>query len=158
MVAKQSLVLDDGGRRSPTSSRNETEIHQYYEIDRIAASIRDQNYTRVALQFPDDLLHEAPIVLKFLQSQLSSSELVFCLGDTTYASCCPDGIAAAHLQADVLVHYGHACLSEIASGNTNMPVLYSFGQQPLPEECLNLLKDHIRNENVSKPNYCKYDD
>lgn len=156
MVAKQSLVVDDGGRNNNPSpaQRTEFEIHQYYEIDRIAACIRQKNYTRIALQFPDHLLPDAPIVVQQLQSQLvdSSSCLVFCLGDTTYASCCPDSIAAAHLQADVLVHYGHACLSELSScsQSNRLPVLYSFGQVPLSEQCLSVLQERIRNDNVSK--------
>lgn len=33
-------------------------------------------------------------------------------------------MAALHLQADVLVHYGHACLSPTGT----LPVIYSFGQ------------------------------
>jgi diphthamide biosynthesis protein 2 len=50
----------------------------------------------------------------------------FCLvlGDTTVHSCCPDEVAALHLNADVLVHYGHACLTPTGT----LPVLYSFGK------------------------------
>eukprot|EP00536_Pseudo-nitzschia_multiseries_P008488 jgi/Psemu1/198282/e_gw1.216.45.1 len=48
----------------------------------------------------------------------------FVLGDTTVNSCCPDEVAALHLNADVLVHYGHACLSPTGT----LPVLYSFGK------------------------------
>ena len=41
---------------------------------------------------------------------LSWPPLVFVLGDTTYASCCQDGIGALHLSADLIVHYGHRSL------------------------------------------------
>ncbi|KAG7339318.1 DPH2: diphthamide biosynthesis protein 2 [Nitzschia inconspicua] len=62
----------------------------------------------------------------------SSSITPFCfvLGDTTVNSCCPDEVAALHLNADVLVHYGHACLSPTGT----LPVLYSFGKLPLNVE------------------------
>jgi hypothetical protein len=53
--------------------------------------------------------------------------LVFVLGDTTFAPCCIDAIAAQHLEADCVVHYGHACLSPCR----DIPVLYSFGRQHL---------------------------
>jgi diphthamide synthase subunit DPH2 len=50
--------------------------------------------------------------------------LVFVLGDTTYAHCCPDEIGALHLSADILVHYGaEACFSP----TEHLPVIYSFG-------------------------------
>jgi diphthamide biosynthesis protein 2 len=52
----------------------------------------------------------------------------FVLGDTTANSCCPDEVAAFHLNADVLVHYGHACLSPTGS---SLPILYSFGRGEL---------------------------
>ena len=58
----------------------------------------------------------------------NNNALVFVLGDTTYAPCCPDLVAAAHLQADVLVHYGHACLSS-NNNNGSCRVLYSWGRR-----------------------------
>lgn len=44
------------------------------------------------------------------------------LGDTSYGSCCVDEIAGEHVDADVVVHYGRACLSPTA----RLPVLYIF--------------------------------
>ena len=146
-------------------------ISNYYEIDRLASEIiaivqqkraaaaittkekdrKDAWFARVALQFPDELLCDAPEVCwemedallhkvvqvldKEQQPQQSAAQqpqqqqqpqqsLVFCLGDTTFGPCCPDEVAALHLTADVLVHYGHACLSHPA---LQLPVLYGFG-------------------------------
>lgn len=104
---------------------------------------------RVALQFPDDLLADASQVTwlmeeaiataykkKFIQllehqtltsvmqQHLENPPLVFVLGDSTYGSCCPDEVAAQHLNADVLIHYGYACLS---STSQRIPVVYAFG-------------------------------
>ncbi|KAL7485539.1 hypothetical protein ACHAW6_011141 [Cyclotella cf. meneghiniana] len=109
---------------------------------------------RVALQFPDELLWDASQVTwimeeaiataykskfvgmlsditgklntlpPFIQRHLENLPLVFVLGDSTYGSCCPDEVAAQHLNADVLVHYGYACLS---SSSDRIPVVYAFG-------------------------------
>ncbi|KAH0842361.1 Diphthamide biosynthesis protein 2 [Fonsecaea pedrosoi] len=44
------------------------------------------------------------------------------LGDTSYGSCCVDEIAAEHVDADAVIHYGRACLSPTA----RLPVLHIF--------------------------------
>jgi len=36
---------------------------------------------------------------------------VFILGDTSYGSCCVDEVAASHIEADGIIHFGRACLS-----------------------------------------------
>lgn len=137
--APPQLTFDDGSRAVMTTAEealvtlgqpnarqnNKKSIQEYYEIDRVVTQI--QNYQRIALQFPDELLSDAPEVCWELEERLPNA-LIFCLGDTTYASCCPDVVAAAHLQADCMVHFGHACLSATSS---TIPVIYSFGQQAL---------------------------
>jgi diphthamide biosynthesis protein 2 len=157
--APPQLTFDDGSRAvlvtgekdeitSPRhsnlrqSSTQFMSIQEYYEIDRIVAQI--QHYQRIALQFPDNLLGDAPEVCWALEERLPHA-LIFCLGDTTYASCCPDVVAAAHLQADCLIHYGHACLSATTS---QIPVLHSFGQLEMDTvicaaQLLNQMKDEM---------------
>ncbi|KIW26238.1 diphthamide biosynthesis protein 2 [Cladophialophora immunda] len=44
------------------------------------------------------------------------------LGDTSYGSCCVDEIAAEHVNADAVVHYGRACLSP----TSRLPVLHIY--------------------------------
>jgi diphthamide biosynthesis protein 2 len=46
----------------------------------------------------------------------------FILADTSYSACCVDEVAAEHVHADVLVHYGRSCLSP----TTRLPVIYIF--------------------------------
>lgn len=144
------LMFDDGSRvmmqasEAPAvvqqvSPRGNRSLEEYYEIGRLSQEIMDiVNETsrdspsdgwacRVALQFPDALLPDAPDVCWAMEQALTADRdqpaLVFILGDTTFGSCCPDEVAALHLTADVLVHYGHACLSPAQQ----LPVLYSFG-------------------------------
>lgn len=46
----------------------------------------------------------------------------YILADTSYGSCCVDEIAAEHIDAQVIVHYGRSCLSP----TTRLPVIYVF--------------------------------
>ena len=63
---------------------------------------------------------------------LALSELVVpvkltILADTSYGSCCIDEIAAEHVDADAVVHYGRACLSPTA----RLPVIHIFTRRYL---------------------------
>ena len=62
---------------------------------------------------------------------ISSEQLpaprVYILADTSYGACCVDEIAAEHINAEVVVHYGRACLSPTA----RLPVIHVFTTQPL---------------------------
>ncbi|MCJ1327682.1 Diphthamide biosynthesis protein 2 [Thelotrema lepadinum] len=62
----------------------------------------------------------------------SSEEKLYILGDTSYGACCVDEVAAEHVEAEVVVHYGRACLSP----TSRLPVIYVFTQQPLSYEPL----------------------
>lgn len=101
------------------------------QIQRTTDFISKGNFRRVALQFPDPLLDDAPEVLWTLESRLRKQRgketgqhigsdgapggaleggvdepMIFVTGDTSYGSCCVDEIAAKHLKADAIVHYG----------------------------------------------------
>ncbi len=54
---------------------------------------------------------------------------LYILADTSYGGCCVDEVAAKHVDADLMVHYGHACLSATA----RLPVIYVFTKQPLAD-------------------------
>lgn len=49
---------------------------------------------------------------------------VYVLGDTSYSSCCVDEIAAQHVDADFIIHYGNACLQPVK----RTPVHHVFGK------------------------------
>ncbi|CAN6448785.1 unnamed protein product [Victoria cruziana] len=105
-----------------------------YEISRTAAFVADGNYRRVALQFPDELLNDAYRVFGALKREIelriegsgdiSRDFQLYVMADTTYGSCCVDEVAALHVNADCVVHYGHTCLSP----TSRLPVLYVFGK------------------------------
>lgn len=127
-----------------------------YELPRTVTEIRNGGWSRVALQFPDDMLLDAPRVYEALSKDLGWSpsspnvpekglsdpglDLIkpsnlskpmrgklYILADTSYGSCCVDELAAEHVNADVVVHYGRACLSP----TTRLPVIHIFTVQPL---------------------------
>ncbi|KAE9366912.1 diphthamide biosynthesis protein [Stipitochalara longipes BDJ] len=154
-----------------TPRLTDEELWVIYEIARTARELRDGGYKRVALQFPDGMLRDAPRVFEALEEELkrlparaaeikqednlatsfnhlsttSSSEQaqengimkggegtaertrLYILADTSYGSCCVDEIAAEHVDADVVVHYGRSCLSPTA----RLPVIYVFTTRTL---------------------------
>ncbi|KAF7885852.1 uncharacterized protein EAF02_004361 [Botrytis sinoallii] len=140
---------------------SDEELYDVYEISRTVNEIREGGWKKIALQFSDGMLSDAPRVFQELESRLrklptepSSSEIskdegssletdfsnpsaniatssirhkLYILADTSYGSCCVDEIAAEHVDAQVVVHYGRACLSPTA----RLPVIYVFTSRPL---------------------------
>ncbi|EHL00664.1 putative Diphthamide biosynthesis protein 2 [Glarea lozoyensis 74030] len=140
------------------SKLSKQEIRDVYEIERTAREVIEGGWRRVALQFPDGMLGDAPAVFEELEKELGLLEQragkrsngsaengrekletevstqpadskirLAILADTSYGSCCVDEIAAEHVSADVVVHYGRACLSPTA----RLPVIYVYTSRPL---------------------------
>ncbi|KAG7162947.1 2-(3-amino-3-carboxypropyl)histidine synthase subunit 2-like [Homarus americanus] len=107
--------LEDGVTPPPT-----LDMEEMYETTRCVQWIQAGGYRKVGLQFPDELLGEAAGVCQTITLQLGFN--VFILGDTTYGSCCVDEVAAEHIGADAVIHFGRTCLSP----SRRLPVLYIF--------------------------------
>lgn len=133
---------------------SDDELHDVYEIARTVKEIREGGWRKIALQFPDGMLGDAPRVFQALEISLSKISVegdtsmknqpstletdfsnlsmnatataerhrIYILADTSYGSCCVDEIAAEHVDAQVVVHYGRSCLSPTA----RLPVIYVF--------------------------------
>ncbi|CAH1155502.1 unnamed protein product [Phaedon cochleariae] len=86
------------------------DLEYVYEISRCAEWIRSNQFQKVCLQFPDHLLPDSSEVTLKLQNVLGQT--IYILGDTAYESCCVDYIAAAHINADAIIHYGPVCFSK----------------------------------------------
>jgi len=52
---------------------------------------------------------------------------MYILGDTTCGSCCVDEITAQHIDADGIIHFGHACLNPTA----RLPVFHVLPRKQL---------------------------
>lgn len=110
------------------------------DLNRCIKFLREGSFSRVCLQFSDEIINYSVEIEKQLKKHIDSD--VFLLADTSYGSCCVDEvswsmrktrkvstgsffiqqIAAGHVQADCIIHFGHACLSKV----TRLPVLYVF--------------------------------
>ncbi len=69
---------------------------------------------------------------------------------STFHSCCVDEVAAQHVEADLIIHYGRACLSQLSPRisrvvflnrmdtprirTSRLPVLYVFGRKEIDVE------------------------
>lgn len=85
---------------------------------------------QVALQFPDELLHNSVPIFRALKAKVGENVQLYVLADTSYGrqalflqdsniwltriiqSCCVDEVAAQHVEANAMVHYGYACMSQ----------------------------------------------
>lgn len=124
-------------------ARSDHDLREIYEVQRTVAEIRQEGRKRIALQFPDHMLGDAPRVVELLKTDLAGAqqaeepeaqqqqqqqkERIWILADTSYSACCVDEIAAEHVDADVLVHYGRSCLSP----TSRIPVIYVFTKHDL---------------------------
>ncbi|KAF7986877.1 hypothetical protein HWV62_12622 [Athelia sp. TMB] len=105
----------------PSQTLSAEQFEAYYEIRRTVREIVDNDYHRTALQFPDELLHDSVPIYHALKAEIGNREL-YVLADTTYGSCCVDEVAAQHVDANAIVHYGHAftkmltALDELVAG------------------------------------------
>ncbi|MBE3047821.1 diphthamide biosynthesis protein 2, partial [Candidatus Bathyarchaeota archaeon] len=118
--------------------RSDDELRSIYETERTAREIDAGGWKRVALQFPDSMLGDAPWVVGALNSALETvagegaRPKIYILADTSYSACCVDEIAAEHVDAQVVVHYGRSCLSPTA----RLPVIYIFTRYPLDHDAV----------------------
>ncbi|CAG9854447.1 unnamed protein product [Phyllotreta striolata] len=107
------------------------DLEAVYEISRCAEWIRSNNFKKVCLQFPDHLLADSSEVILRLQGILNQT--VYLLGDTAYESCCIDYIAAAHIDADAIIHFGPVCFSKTSA---SLPYINIYEKKSLDLEKL----------------------
>ncbi|KAF0295004.1 2-(3-amino-3-carboxypropyl)histidine synthase subunit 2 [Amphibalanus amphitrite] len=106
-------------------STPEAELEGKYDLQGCSSWLKEHNYRIAALQFPDNLLADATPIALYLQDNTECQ--IYILADTSYGSCCVDEVAADHVTADCVIHFGHACLS----ATSRLPVYYVFVDLPL---------------------------
>lgn len=98
-------------------------IHHYYCIEETINFIKSHPQChRITLQFPDELICDSSFVVQQLQEHLHHQS-VWALADTSYSPCCVDEVAAEHVDSDLVIHYGDACLNLV----NKLTVGYVFG-------------------------------
>ncbi|CAI0458920.1 unnamed protein product [Linum tenue] len=109
-----------------------------YEIEDTADFIHRRNFSRVALQFPDELLKDSMRVVGALRDKLqllkesgsgtqrdgAKEVRLFVMADATYGSCCVDEVGASHSDGECVIHYGHTCLSP----SSTLPAFFVLGK------------------------------
>ncbi|XP_032231590.1 2-(3-amino-3-carboxypropyl)histidine synthase subunit 2 [Nematostella vectensis] len=121
----ESAVIDTHLDVPSTKTESIERMVEVYEIERSVQVITSSGFNKVALQFPDSLLADSASVARLIEQRASCK--AFILADTSYGSCCVDEIAAEHADAELIIHYGQACLSQ----TKRLPVLYVFGKNPI---------------------------
>ncbi|KAH8505681.1 hypothetical protein H0E87_012779 [Populus deltoides] len=127
------------------------DLMEIYEIDRTVDFIHSRNFTRVALQFPDELLKDCTKVVRVLREKIGRLKeqigvSLFVMADSTYGSCCVDEVGASRINADCVIHYGHTCLSPTST----LPAFFVFGKAMIDvSSCAASLSNYASNN--SKP-------
>ncbi|XP_031728273.1 2-(3-amino-3-carboxypropyl)histidine synthase subunit 2 [Anarrhichthys ocellatus] len=111
-------------------------LEELYQIKETCDFISEHQFEKVALQFPDELLVDSVAVA--VEIERNSNAKPFILGDTSYGSCCVDEVAAEHVGADCIVHYGSSCLSP----SKRLPLMYVFERRPVDlEKCTSAFRE-----------------
>uniref|UniRef100_W5KIG8 2-(3-amino-3-carboxypropyl)histidine synthase subunit 2 n=1 Tax=Astyanax mexicanus TaxID=7994 RepID=W5KIG8_ASTMX len=110
---------------STESDHQARDLEGLYQISDTCHFIQSKGFKKVALQFPDELLVDAVGVSAAIEKETNVKTYI--LGDTSYGSCCVDEVAAEHVGADCIVHYGRSCLSP----SRRLPLMYVFGKRPM---------------------------
>eukprot|EP00884_Botryococcus_braunii_P018631 jgi/Botrbrau1/5451/Bobra.27_1s0004.3 len=101
-----------------------------YDIVGCTNFISNRGFKHVTLQFPDDMLSKAPLVARAVLEECKArghQPQVSVLGDTSYNPEGVDEVAAAHVNADSVIHFGRASLSRL----TRLPAYFVFGRAAL---------------------------
>ncbi|XP_051266486.1 2-(3-amino-3-carboxypropyl)histidine synthase subunit 2 [Dicentrarchus labrax] len=111
-------------------------LEELYQIKSTCDFISERHFEKVALQFPDELLVDSVAVAVAIERNCNAKTYI--LGDTSYGSCCVDEVAAEHVGADCIVHYGSACLSP----SKRLPLMYVFERRPVDlEKCASAFRE-----------------
>ncbi|KAI9463837.1 putative diphthamide synthesis protein-domain-containing protein [Boletus coccyginus] len=102
-IARAIDVTSSVSAHRPESSS----VTEFYEIERTAEVIREGGYKR-RFSSQTKLLHDAVPVYSLLKRSVGQRHELYVLADTSYGNCCVDEVAAQHVDADLMVHYGHA--------------------------------------------------
>ena len=113
-----------------------------FEVPKTIQQIRKASIRRVALQLPEGLSMWA-CALADLVERFTDAEAVV-LGDVTYGACCVDDYTARALGCDMLVHYGHSCLSALRGQDERALIMSSPDRPDVDQDALRLRRDRHR--------------
>lgn len=129
-------IFEVAAELKATSSLSDDEVREIYDVERTVTDLLAGNWSKIALQFPDHMLVDAPRVAEILDRDIEARRedktpvKISILADTSYSSCCVDEVAAEHADAEVAVHYGRTCLSP----TSRLPVIYIYTTHKLDHD------------------------
>ena len=98
-----------------------------FEIHKTVHQLRRDRIRTVALQMPEGLMIYGPIIADILENYTYPASEIgpggkyegmdvtpLLLADVTYGACCIDDFTAKEMGAEMIVHYGHSCLSRFS--------------------------------------------
>jgi len=96
-----------------------------FEIHKTIYQVRRDGVKTVALQMPEGLMMYGCAIADIVERSVAfatvrleadigsfTGALPLLLADVTYGACCIDDFTAKEMGAEMIVHYGHSCLSE----------------------------------------------
>lgn len=113
-----------------------------YDLDAVAATIRERGYKRVALELPEGLRDRAADIVDEVSSKTGCEVFVSC--DPCYGACDINDDALAALGCEAIFHFGHTRLL----ARTKVPVHYV--EVHIPWDVADLLGkgEHLLDEKV----------
>ncbi|KAF7328851.1 2-(3-amino-3-carboxypropyl)histidine synthase subunit 2 [Mycena venus] len=115
-----------------------SELDDFYEIERIVAEILAGDYKRVALQFPDELLHDSVPIYRRLKAGIGIGRELYVLADTSYGRHVADSLARRCFTKWQPSTSMRTQLYTTATRDrtSRLPVIYVFGKKPIDvEDC-----------------------
>ncbi|EGX91933.1 diphthamide biosynthesis protein 2 [Cordyceps militaris CM01] len=134
----EERLFEVAAKLEATSSLSDEDVRAIYDVERTVTELLAGDWTKVALQFPDHMLVDAPKVAEILSRDLAARRddkktiKISILADTSYSACCVDEVAAEHADAEVAVHYGRTCLSP----TSRLPVIYVYTTHKLDHDAV----------------------
>ncbi|KAI5632875.1 putative diphthamide synthesis protein domain-containing protein [Phthorimaea operculella] len=124
--------------------KNFDDLVSRFDITQTCKWIQENNFLKVCLQFPDDLLPVSAQIYEEIKKRIDVD--LYILGDTSYASCCVDTVAAMHVDGNAVIHYGHSCFSK-----ANIPVFTVLPKRNLDiEGTMAKLQSHFKSDEIDK--------
>uniref|UniRef100_A0A8D9BDH5 2-(3-amino-3-carboxypropyl)histidine synthase subunit 2 n=1 Tax=Cacopsylla melanoneura TaxID=428564 RepID=A0A8D9BDH5_9HEMI len=143
LYSDEKSVIDREIKVENLQNLSKNDLVDIFELDKCVSWISEHQLSRICLQFPDNLLQYSVDIAQHLEKK--SCKQIYILGDTSYGSCCVDEVAASHVNADGIIHFGHSCLSTLSK----LPVLYIFSKQHMnTEKFLNAISHLDRQSQV----------
>jgi diphthamide biosynthesis protein 2 len=134
-LASEYRISNDMNSEIPLNRlvKNQKDEHFHLDDDAIAFVA---GKGQIALQFPDELLALSTDIAAELEKKFERKFSI--LADSTFSSCCCDEVAASHIGADGLMHFGSSCLSL----PSKIPCFLMFGKEDFDvEKCFDAVQE-----------------